>query len=55
MIQKRLGEEEEIFYHEAYKVLIEIEEYNNYFDIDPTMIDVYVNHYFLDNNETTGE
>lgn len=55
MTDERLGEEEEIFYHKAYKILIEIEDYNQYFDIDPTMIDVYVNHYFQDTNKETNE
>ncbi len=43
-----LGYDEEIFYHEAYKILISITDYVKWHELDRSMLDVYVNHFLLE-------
>jgi len=46
-----LSTTEEIFYHEAYKILISITDYVKNHEMDRSMIDVYVLHFLLEYDE----
>jgi hypothetical protein len=50
-----LDSDEEIFYHEAYKILISITDYVKNHELDRSMLDIYVNHFLLEYDEAGEE